>query len=190
LNPKLELAEVVQMIPRGVNMRNLITIVLLAFASWVSAEEVTLKDGAISFTVPKGFRAQSAEEISLKFPRGNAPAVVYANSNGGVSIAVTFSPAKVTRDQLPELKASMEQMLPRLIPNLQWLTREIIVSNGTPWVHLELTSSAVDTDIHNHMYFTSHQGHMLGFNFNSTTGAFPSYSKSLLDSFKSIRLRE
>jgi len=171
-------------------MRVFILVFLLISTSWAKAEEVRLKGGTITFTAPDGFRSQSREEIALKYPRGNAPSVVYSNASGGVSIAVTFSSTKITPAQLPDLKAFLEQALPRLIPNLQWLKREIIISNGTSWVHFDLMSPAIDTDIHNHMYFTSHQGETLGFNFNSTVKAYSSHQQLLSDSFKTIRVRE
>jgi hypothetical protein len=147
-----------------------------------------LRGGAIEFSPPEGFVELSAEQIRMKYPNANRPEVVYATPDMGVSVAVTFSPAQVTPEQLPELKVAMEQTLPRLIPNLSWITREIVVNNQVSWVHFELTSSAIDTDIHNHMYMTSLDGRMLGFNFNSTVAAYGDHAEQLKSSFESIKL--
>jgi hypothetical protein len=105
-----------------------------------------------------------------------------------VSDAITFSTQAVTLEDLPELKAAMEQARPRLIPGLNWVTREIVEINGKPWVHFELTSFAIDTDIHNEMYLTSFDGKMLGFNFNSTVAQRDCYKDALKKSRDSIRI--
>ena len=163
---------------------------LMAFAGWLHAEPVSLKDGAIAFDTPPGFRQLSAAEIATKFPARNPPAVVYGNNDNTVTVAVTFSTSKVAPSQLEALKTSMEQVLPRAIPNLVWVNREIVNANDRQWVHLEMKSSAIDTDIHNNMYLTSYQGQMLGFNFNATTSNFPTNQKALHESFRSIRIKE
>lgn len=170
-------------------MRKIFLSATLIVATFVAAaESVVLMDGAVEFSPPEEFIELSAEQIRMKYPNANRPQVVYATPDMGVSVAVTFSPTRVSPEQLPELKVAMEQTLPRLIPNLSWITREIVVNNQVSWVHFELTSSAIDTDIHNHMYMTSLAGRMLGFNFNSTTAAYKKHAEQLRNSFESIRL--
>ena len=127
-------------------------------------------------------------EIKFKFPRGNAPQFVYANERLSVSIAITFSPQAMTVARLPELKAAMEQALPRTIPGLTWITRELAEINGKRWVHFELTSFAIDTDIRNEMLFTEFEGKMVGFNFNSTVALYGQYKDALQKSRDSIRV--
>src|SRR3712207_7594643 len=46
-------------------------------------------------------------------------------------------------------KQAMEAMLPRMVPGLRWGAREFVAIGGRRWLHLELTSDAVDTAIHN-----------------------------------------
>lgn len=84
----------------------------------------------------------------------------------------------------------MEQTLPRMVPGLTWLAREIVEINRTRWVHFELTSHAIDTDIHNHMYMTSFDGKLLGFNFNSTIAQYEKYKDALARSRNSIRIMQ
>lgn len=165
---------------------SLIALVILPAAS--AQDRVSLADGRVSFVLPPGFRAMTDAEIKFKFPRGNAPQYVYANERLNVSIAITFSPQALTPGRLSELKAAMEQMLPRTIPGLTWLTREIEEINGRDWVHFEMTSSAIDTDIHNEMLFTAFDGRMLGFNFNATVALHGQYKDALQKSRDSIRI--
>lgn len=156
----------------------------------LSGNLVSLANGRVSFELPAGFRAMTDEMIRFKYPRGNPPTYVYANEKLNVSVAITFSPQALSPRQLPELKSAMEQTLPRMVPGLKWLAREIVEINGTPWVHFELTSHAIDTDIHNHMYMTSLDGKLLGFNFNSTIGQYEKYKDALAQSRNSIRIMQ
>ena len=169
----------------------LILIVLVSFAGrGFSQTSVSLRDGRLSLEIPGGFTGWTAEQISLKYPNANPPQFVFANSRGNVSIAITFSQTVVSLDQLPQLKTSMEQMLPRMIPGLEWIARETLEINGRPWIHFELTSFAVDADIHNHMYMTSFDGRMLGINMNSTAGEYAEARNALIRSRDSIRVFE
>lgn len=155
-----------------------------------AGEVVSLAKGKVSFELPPGFRAMTEEMIRFKFPRGNPPTHVYANEKLNVSVAITFSPQPLSPGQLPELKSAMEQTLPRMVPGLKWLAREIVEINGTRWVHFELTSHAIDTDIHNHMYMTSFDGKLFGFNFNSTIAQYERYKDALKESRDSIRITQ
>lgn len=153
-----------------------------------AGERVTLGGGRVSFIPPAGFKRLTKEEIAKKYFRGNPPQYVFGNQSLSVNVAVTFSITKVSPQQLPEYKEAMEEMLPRLIPGLQWLSRELIDVEGRKWVHLEMTSYAIDTDIHNHLYSTSFDGKVLTFGFNSTVKEYPLVKETLEKSFRSIRL--
>jgi hypothetical protein len=163
-----------------------LAVLLLTLGSGHGQEIVSLADGRVAFEMPVGFRPLTAEEIALKYPSGNPPDYAYANERADVSIAVTFSESAVPPTGLPELRAAMEQLLPRLVPGLQWLAREIVEIGGREWVHFELTSFAVDTDIHNNMYLTSFDGRMLGINMNSTAGAYQSIRSAFIRSRDSL----
>jgi len=166
-----------------------IVLMFMLMTSIASAEDrVFFAGGKVSFVPPAGFRPMTEEMIQFKFPRGNPPQHVYANEKMNVSVAITFSPQALSPEQLPELKSAMEQTLPRLVPGLKWLAREIVEINGTQWVHFELTRHAIDTEIHNHMYMTSFIGRMLGVNFNSTIAQYEQHKEALARSRDSLRI--
>jgi hypothetical protein len=81
-------------------------------------------------------------------------------------------------------------MFERMIPGLKWLTREHIELDGRQWIHLEATSYALDTDIHNHVYITSFDGKALIFGFNSTVKDYPLAKDALEKSVRSIKVAE
>ena len=165
-------------------------LVILIISNLAYAEPISLKEGKVKFETPKGFKELSREQILLKFPRGNPPSKAYGNENLEVSISIVFSPENLSEAQLIELKSSLEQTFPRLIPNLVWKKREMIKVKGTIWVHFEFSSTAAsnNADIHNNIYITSFEGKMLSFNFNSTKKQYKKYSTALIKSFESIAI--
>ena len=70
-----------------------------------------------------------------------------------------------------------------------WKRKEIIEMAGQRWIFLEMTSSAIDTDIYNIMLITPFDGKMLIFNFNSTKEDFAEQEAALRASVASIRLK-
>jgi hypothetical protein len=148
---------------------------------------VALADGRIRFTVPAGFTQMSKEEIATKFPRtANPPSYAYANDKRSVTIALTLSPAKVRPEQLPELKTALRPQISKAVPGLEWLKDELIPLNNTQWVRYEFVSPAIDTKVHNDAYFTSFDGKMIGFNFNSTVAEWDAAQAELMKTRDSI----
>lgn len=158
--------------------------------SGASNTRISVGDERVSFIPPPAFKPLTREQIVLKFPRINPPQYVFANEKQSVTAAVTFASANMAPDQLQEFKEAMEQMLPRMIPGLKWITRELVTINHRKWLHLEMTSYAIDTDIHNHLYATSFNGKALLFAFNSTVKEYPQAKAELARSAQSIQVRD
>ncbi len=148
---------------------------------------VYLAGRRVSFVPPADFTAMTPEEITLKFPStGNQPQYVYANQRRSVSVAITFSPAKVSPQQLPELKNFLPKFLEQVKPDIKWITQDFTIIDNVRWIQLEFISRAIDTNIHNDAYFTSFDGKMLGFNFNSTIEQYDASSAEIRHSRDSI----
>lgn len=156
-----------------------------------TAGAVSLQGGRVTFKLPPGFTPMTAEEINLKFPPrgGNRPQYVYANDQRNVAIAITFSNARVSPQQLPELQTVIRKSLGQAFPNAEWKSEEMDTINSTPWVHLGFVSQAIDTKVHNDTYFTSFDGKMLGFNFNSTVAQYEANKSELQKTRDSIVVR-
>ncbi|BAU11381.1 hypothetical protein LEP3755_18750 [Leptolyngbya sp. NIES-3755] len=156
-----------------------------------SSRAVSLENGRVTFTLPEGFTPMTTEEINLKFPPrgGNRPQYVYANADRNVAIAVTFSPAKVTPQQLPELQQVIRKSVGQAFPTAEWKTEEMTTINNTPWAHLAFISQAIDTKIYNDAYFTSLDGKMLGINFNSTVAQYEANRAELQKTRDSIVIK-
>lgn len=153
-------------------------------------QRVYLAGKRVSFVPPAGFTAMTPEEIALKFPQGtNQPQPVYANKRRTVSVAITFSQAQVSPEQLPELKNFLPKFLELAVPDIKWITQDFTVINKVRWIQLEFIIKAIDTNIHNDAYFTSFDGKMLGFNFNSTVEQYDAVKAELRKSRDSIIIR-
>lgn len=156
-----------------------------------TTKRVYLAEKRVSFVPPAGFTPMTAEEIALKFPPGsNQPQYVYGNERRSVSVAITFSPAEISSEQLPELKNFLPKFLELAIPEIKWITQDFAVINKIRWLQLEFISRAIDTNIHNDAYFTSFDGKMLGFNFNSTVEQYDAVSDQLRKSRDSITINQ
>jgi hypothetical protein len=155
-----------------------------------SLKRVSLFEGRVKFSVPSTYHAMSQSEIARKFPTARPPKYAWANDKrANVTIAVTHAAAKIPTARLGEFKNFMEKMLSQSQRGIKWVKREIIVINGTRWVHFEFTSQAIDTRIHNDMLFTPFRNTMLGFNFNSTVAQWKRAAPQLKRCRASITLK-
>jgi hypothetical protein len=84
----------------------------------------------------------------------------------------------------------MEQTIERSIPAVNWLARDSVTINGRAWEHLQFTSAAIDTDIHNDVYMTEFDGAPLLFNFNTTVGQYEEARLALEQSRDSITIAD
>lgn len=62
-----------------------------------------------------------------------------------------------------------------------------MLDGGEGGIMSEMTSNAVDTDIHNLLLVTILEDRLLMFNFNSVKYEFPQYEAALRESIESIR---
>ena len=152
------------------------------------AEPVRVGDSSVVFEAPKGFAPLSQELIDLKWPTKRAPRFAVGNERGTTTVAYDFKPHKIPQERLAEVKESFSNLMDRVVPGIQWVSRDIIELDGQRWVYLEMTSTAVDTDIHNIMLVTGVGDEMLVFNFNSTKEEFPKVEAALRESLRSIRM--
>ncbi len=169
-------------------MKTVLAIIMLALSFASMAQEVHIADSGITFDAPDEFAPLPQEIIDFKWPNKRAPQWAIGNASGATTIAYDLKPNNISDAQLSELIKTFKLIFERTIPGIQWIKREIIELSGKKWMYLELTSSAVDTDIHNIMLATSHSDKMLIFNFNSTKEEFQQYESELRNSIQTIKL--
>jgi hypothetical protein len=162
---------------------------LLALAAApAAAAPFSIPEAGMSFEAPDGFTPLGQAEIDAKYPSKRGPAFVVGNERRTTTIAFDLKADRLPADKLPEVQATLEKVFERIVPGLEWKARKLIELQGQPWIYLEMSSRAVDTDIHNLMLITSRQGRMLVLNFNSTRAEFPAVEAALRRSIESLRL--
>ena len=161
---------------------------VLLFPSFALAEPIKVHDTKVTFDPPPSFKPVPQEIIDLKWPSKRAPQFVVGNESASTTVAYDLKPHQIPQDKLGEVQKSFTQLFERIIPGIRWKKNEIVEHSGQNWIFMEMTSRAVDTDIHNIMFLTGYQGKMLIFNFNSTKEDFPKFENSLRASLKSIKL--
>ena len=160
----------------------------LLFSSFARAEPVNIHDTKVTFEPPPGFKPVPKEIIDLKWPNNRAPQYVVGNESASTTVAYDLKPNRIPQDKLGEVQETFTRLFDRLIPGIEWKKNEIIEHSGQKWLFMEMTSRAIDTDIHNILFVTGYQGKMLIFNFNSTKDEFSKFEKDLRASLKSIKL--
>jgi hypothetical protein len=159
------------------------------FTSHANAETFSIPDVGVSFEAPEGFTKLDAAEIATKYPSNRGPAFVVGNTRRTTSIAYDLKPNGFPADKIGEVKEFFEKTFDRIIPGIEWKQKKLINMLGQQWIYLEMSSRAIDTDIHNIMLITPLQGKMLIFNFNSTKAEFPKVEADLRASITSIAFK-
>ena len=175
------------MIPAMIKLP-LLTCALLAPSPALFADLVKVAGTEVTFDAPDDLKPLSKEVIATKWPTARAPAYAVGTPTGTTTIAYDLKPNRIPQAALPEIKKTFTELFERMIPGIEWKKNEIIEHSGQKWLLMEMTSSAVDTDIHNIMLMTGFEGKMLVFNFNSTKEEFPKYEAALRKSMKSVKL--
>lgn len=151
-----------------------------------SAETIAVPGNAISFDAPAGFTELTKDQIAQKWVRGIPPSFVVGNAKRTTTIAYNISNQPVRDGELEVKLQAFEKLFDRAIPGILWKKKEIMAIGGRQWIHLEMTSSAIDTDIYNILLATPYEGKLVLFNFNSTKEDFPRLEASLRKAIGSL----
>ncbi len=160
----------------------------LVLVSLCVGTPIKVGDTNVTFEPPEGFRPVPQEIIDLKWPMNQAPKFVVGNESATTTVAYDLKPYLIPQNKLPDYQRQFTLVFDQIIPGLEWKKNELVDHSGQKWLHMEMTSSAVDTDIYNIMMMTGHEGRMLMFNFNSTKEEFERYESQLRESIASIKL--
>ena len=94
----------------------------------------------------------------------------------------------LTQESLPELKAAMEDMMPKLTQGLVFNDRKMVNVGDRQWVLLDSTVPAIDTKLRNMMYLSDMGGNMVGVNFNSTAEEFASQQSAFEAAARTLKV--
>ena len=81
-------------------------------------------DGRVEMLVPAEFGPMSDEMIRVKYPSTGRPNEILSDESGGVNLAFTYSPQKVTPETLPQMYAAMDRLF-HANKNTEWHASEL-----------------------------------------------------------------
>jgi hypothetical protein len=146
----------------GLISSTLVSLTLLT----IDLEKRTFFDGKVEILMPIEFEKMSEDMMSVKYPNGRRPTLVYTDKTGGVNVAFNHTASKATPDQIDAYKESFVSMFKNLYPSADWKGTGLKEINGKKVGYMELITPAIDTKIYNLMFFTDLDGRLLLCTFN------------------------
>jgi hypothetical protein len=165
-------------------------LLISAAAPFALADSESVPGTDISFMPPDGFTPLTQEELDLKFPTKNGPKFAYGNERRSTTVAYDVRAVAVTADALRDGLESIGESMARVIPGAVWVDKKMMKLAGLDWAYYELTSNALDTDIHNIILMGPWGGKLVVFNFNATKADFEKLEPTLRASMNSITLKK
>jgi hypothetical protein len=150
-------------------MKKILALTFLLLSSFSFANESTINvvlEGVVSLDIPQGFSRMSDEVAKQKYPMEKRAKSIFTNSEGNVDILVNYTQNKVPDNQEDLLRQALSNNMKKMHPTAKWHSNEIVEINGHKYALLELTTTAMDTDIHNVMLATTVNGRVLLISFN------------------------
>ena len=173
------------------SIKNIVLVIALFSSFWPAfAKVINIPNTEVTFEAPEGFAPLSPEMMALKWPSNRAPAFAVGTATGSTTIAYDLKSNFIPQNELPDALKFFTQVFERIVPGIVWKKKEVIPLSGQNWLLLEMSSNAIDTDIHNIILITGYKGKLLMFNFNSTKEDFLKYENVLRQSLQSIKLTE
>lgn len=120
-----------------------------------------------------------------KYPRCNSPDVVYTDEDGAVNVALNYTTAVMSDNDIATMQSRLLQQLQAANP-IDLTTRTETI-NGSEFAVFEFMSQAIDTRVYNLMFLTEMDGRMLLGTFNcigSLKGEWQSRAKEILLSIR------
>lgn len=162
---------------------------MILSSSILFAKTITVEGTSVTFEAPEEFSPLTQEIMDIKWPSNRAPNFAIGNASAATTIAYDYK-TDVSGATLPILQEQFAYTFNRVIPGIEWIKNEIIMLDGQEWIMFEMTSNAIDTDIHNLLLVTILDNKLLMFNFNSVKSEFPKYESALRQSIDSIRFNQ
>ena len=121
--------------------------------------------GEFSIKIPTEFNIMSDEAISVKYPNGNAPSLVYTNERGTINVAFALNDVAMKESEIEEYTKIMEETYKQYTDdiNVNFFER-----NNHTVGEIKFVTPASDTNIYNHIIAFSVDGKLRLVTFNCT----------------------
>lgn len=134
--------------------------------SFSEMKRVSFLNEKLSLLIPDDFSQMGNYEIQRKYPGANRPNVVWANSDGDVSVNFSNTNQLISPDELDNYADQVVQGVKASLSSGNWIGYDTFKINNQKISILEFTSQAMDGQIYNLLCLTSVNGSLVIYSFN------------------------
>lgn len=127
----------------------------------VKFTDMELLDGRITMRLPEDFTPRTEEEIARVFFLRDQPQYVYSNAYLDFALALNWTKHQVSRDTLFEAAKSVEYVLDRVGPKIQFLGKHQLKREEGNLAICQLLANALDGVTYMAMFFACVEGRLL-----------------------------
>lgn len=130
----------------------------------VKTKYYNIDDGSFFIKIPESFLPMDEEIVNLKYPNDNRPNIVYTNEETTMNVAISLSDVSIKDNQIGNYLETLKDTFKEY--------KDVQTNSFKRDKHtlgeISFTSTATDTDIHNHMLVFSNHGKLVIVTFNCT----------------------
>lgn len=131
----------------------------------VETEYFNFDDGKFFLKLPKNFSQLDEETLKVKYPNDNPPTFAFSNDKTTVNVAISLSTATIKDN---EIESYLNAMIQTLGDKMNVIETNVFEKAGHNIGQIKFVSTAVDTEIYNHMIVFSEQDKLRIVSFNCT----------------------
>lgn len=130
----------------------------------VKTKYYNIDDGSFFIKIPESFTPMDEEIIHLKYPSDNRPSIVYTNEETTMNVAVSLSDVSIKDNQIGEYLETLKDTF----KEFKDVKTNSFKRDDHTLGEISFTSTATDTEIHNHMLVFSNHEKLAIVTFNCT----------------------
>jgi hypothetical protein len=130
-------------------------------------DTISLLSNRIKLLAPVELKSMSDEMWTAKYQRRTRPILVLSDVDGEVNLLADMTQIPVSESQVTAFKDAQIQQLKKSRPDMVVIAEGVKTINGKNVGYFKFLTQAVDQKVFNYYFFTSVDGKLLLFSFNS-----------------------
>lgn len=149
-------------------MRFLLLLLFPSFAfCQTKLDTISLLSSRVTLLAPVELKSMSDEMWSLKYQRRTRPILGLSDIDGEVNLLADMTQMAVSETQIAAFKDAQIQQLKKSRPDMEIIAEGVKTVNGKHVGYFKFLTQAIDQKVFNYYFFTSVDGKLLLFSFNS-----------------------
>ena len=118
-------------------------------------ERKSILNDRISILMPEAFDIMPKEMAEIKYPSMNRADEIYTNEETTINLSVSHKNDAAANEDISEVKDALQEVVMRLYPASSVIDSETIDASGVNIAYFDFSSTAIDMDIYNVIFFLS-----------------------------------